>query len=163
MYVDTAIDKRNGNNRKRYLLRTSYRENGKVKKKTIASLCTLKPEEIASLKLALKHKSDLSSLTSVKGAQVMQGKSYGAVFVLKAIAKELGIIKALGTSKEATLALWQIIGRILFQGSRLSLIRALEVHEAEKLLSLPSGISAKQFYNNLSWLEENQLKIEKEN
>ena len=161
MYVDTAIDKRNGNNRKRYLLRTSYRENGKVKKKTIASLCTLKPEEIASLKLALKHKSDLSSLTSVKGAQVMQGKSYGAVFVLKAIAKELGIIKALGTSKEATLALWQIIGRILFQGSRLSLIRALEVHEAEKLLSLPSGISAKQFYNNLSWLEENQLKIEK--
>jgi hypothetical protein len=161
MYVDTAIDNRNGKSRKRYLLRTSYRENGKVKKKTIASLCTLKPEEISSLKLALKHKSDLSVLTSIKGADIEQGKSYGAILILNKIAQELGITKALGNSKEAVLAMWQIIGRVLFQGSRLSLIRALEVHEAEKLLSLPSNISAKQLYSNLSWLEENQLKIEK--
>ena len=81
--------------------------------------------------------------------------------ILNKIAQELGITKALGNSKEAVLAMWQIIGRVLFQGSRLSLIRALEVHEAEKLLSLPSNISAKQLYSNLSWLEENQLKIEK--
>ena len=119
MYVDTATYIRSGKTHKRYLLRTSYRENGKVKKKTIASLCTLTPDEISSLKLALQHKSDLSALTSIKGAEVIQGKSFGAIIVLKAIADELGITKALGNSKEAVMAMWQIIGRVLFQGSRL--------------------------------------------
>ena len=62
MYVDTATYERSGKIHKRYLLRASYRENGKVKKKTIASLCSLSASEISSLKLALKHKSDLSTL-----------------------------------------------------------------------------------------------------
>ena len=161
MYVDTATYIRSGKTHKRYLLRTSYRENGKVKKKTIASLCTLTPDEISSLKLALQHKSDLSALTSIKGAEVIQGKSFGAVIALKTIADELGITKALGNSKEAVIAMWQIMGRVLFQGSRLSLLRMLDIHEAEKILSVPNNLSAKQLYTNLSWLEQNQLKIEK--
>ena len=161
MYVDTATYTRSGKTHKRYLLRTSYRENGKVKKKTIASLCTLTPDEISSLKLALQHKSDLSALTSIKGVEVIQGKSFGAIIVLKAIADELGITKALGNSKEAVMAMWQIMGRVLFQGSRLSLLRMLDIHEAEKILSVPNNLSAKQLYTNLSWLEQNQLKIEK--
>ena len=161
MYVDTATYTRSGKTHKRYLLRTSYRENGKVKKKTIASLCTLTPDEISSLKLALQHKSDLSALTSIKGAEVIQGKSFGAVIALKTIADELGITKALGNSKEAVIAMWQIMGRVLFQGSRLSLLRMLDIHEAEKILSVPNNLSAKQLYTNLSWLEQNQLKIEK--
>ena len=79
MYVDTATYVRSGKTHKRYLLRTSYRENGKVKKKTIASLCSLTQNEIDSLKLALKHKSDLSTLSSIKSAEVRQGKGKGAV------------------------------------------------------------------------------------
>ena len=161
MYVDTATYKRSGKIHKRYLLRASYRENGKVKKKTIASLCSLSTSEISSLKLALKHKSDLSTLTSIKDAKIEQGKSYGAIIALKSIADELGITKALGNSKEGILALWQVIGRVLFQGSRLSLLRALEVHDAEDMLGLPKDLSAKQLYSNLSWLENNQLSIEK--
>ena len=39
MYVDTATYERSGKIHKRYLLRASYRENGKVKKKTIAKSC----------------------------------------------------------------------------------------------------------------------------
>ena len=73
MYVDTATYERSGKIHKRYLLRASYRENGKVKKKTIASLCSLSASEISSLKLALKHKSDLSTLTSIKNAKIEQG------------------------------------------------------------------------------------------
>ena len=110
MYVDTATYERSGKIHKRYLLRASYRENGKVKKKTIASLCSLSASEISSLKLALKHKSDLSTLTSIKNAKIEQGKSYGAIIALKSIADELGITKALGHSKEGILALWQVIG-----------------------------------------------------
>lgn len=161
MYVDTATYVRSGKTHKRYLLRTSYRENGKVKKKTIASLCSLTQNEIDSLKLALKHKSDLSTLSSIKSAEVRQGKSYGAVVALKSLADELGITKALGNSKEGVIALWQVIGRVLFQGSRLSLLRALEVHAADDVLGLPKDLTAKQLYTNLTWLEQNQLAIEK--
>ena len=60
MYVDTATYIRSGKAHKRYLLRESFRENGKVKKKTIASLCKLKQEDIDALKLALKHRKGLS-------------------------------------------------------------------------------------------------------
>jgi hypothetical protein len=66
MYVDTATYIRSGKAHKRYLLRESFRENGKIKKKTIASLCKLKQEDIDALKLALKHKKDLQSLQSIK-------------------------------------------------------------------------------------------------
>ena len=77
MYVDTATYERSGKIHKRYLLRASYRENGKVKKKTIASLCSLITSEISSLKLALKHKSDLSTLTSIKNAKLSKVKVMG--------------------------------------------------------------------------------------
>ena len=51
--------------------------------------------------------------------------------------------------------------RVLFQGSRLLLLRALEIHDAEDMLGLPKDLSAKQLYSNLNWLENNQLSIEK--
>ncbi len=161
MYVDTAPYIRSGKKHKRHLLRESYRENGKVKKRTIASLCGLKEEEIRAMKLALKHKSELHSLASIKDLEPAQGKSYGAVVLIKKIAEELGIANALGKGTKGKLALWQVIGRVLFQGSRLSLIRALEVHAAKELLSLEE-VTAKKLYNNLSWIEKNQTGIEKE-
>ena len=90
MYIDTATYIRSGKAHKRYLLRESFWENGKVKKKTIASLCKLNQEEIDAMKLALKHKRDLQSLQSIKAASVIQGKSYGAILALQKIAKEMG-------------------------------------------------------------------------
>ena len=91
----------------------------------------------------------------------VQGKSYGAILLIKKIAKELGILKALGNNESGKLALWQVIGRVLFQGSRLSLIRALDVHAAQELLSLKE-VTAKKIYTNLSWVEKNQIHIEQE-
>lgn len=159
MYVDTATYVRSGKKHKRYLLRESYREEGKVKKRTIASLCSLSEEEIKAIKLALKHKSDLSNLTNLQSIESSQGKSFGAILLIQKIAQDLGITKALGSSKEGKLALWQIMGRILFQGSRLRLVRALDVHAAQELLSM-GEVTAKKLYNNLSWIENKQNDIE---
>jgi hypothetical protein len=68
MYI--AVNKPMGKtNKKIYdsiLLRESYRENGKVKKRTIANLSHCSPEEIAAMKLALKHKESLCVLGSIK-------------------------------------------------------------------------------------------------
>ena len=49
-----------------YLLRESYREDRKVKRRTIANLSHCSKEEIEAMRLALKHKKDLSELVSVK-------------------------------------------------------------------------------------------------
>ena len=89
MYVDSATYLSHGKPYKRHLLRHSFRKDGKVKKKTIASLCGLSEEEVGAIKLALKHKKDLQSLQSIKAASVMQGKSYGAILALQNIERQL--------------------------------------------------------------------------
>ncbi len=61
------------------LLRESYREGGKVKKRTIANLSGCTPEEIAAIKLALKHKDDLGALGSLNSVELQEGLSVGAV------------------------------------------------------------------------------------
>ena len=161
MYVDSASYMSHGKPYRRHLLRHSFRKDGKVKKKTIASLCGLSEEEVDAIKLALKHKRNLQSLDSINDSSVSQGKSYGAILALEKVAKELGIVEALGSSKESRLALWQVIGRTLFQGSRLSLIRAMDIHAAEDLFSISGDLTAKMLYSNLSWIEKSQEEIEK--
>ena len=79
------------------LLRESYRENGKVKKRSIANLSHCTAEEIAAIKLALKNKGDLGALESIKeGVELKEGRSVGAVWTLYQLAKTLGMEKALG-------------------------------------------------------------------
>jgi hypothetical protein len=46
MHLDISTLQRNGRTYKRVLLRTSYRENGKVKKRTLANLSACSDEEI---------------------------------------------------------------------------------------------------------------------
>jgi len=161
MYVDSATYLSHGKPYKRHLLRHSFRKDGKVKKKTIASLCGLSEEEVSAVKLALKHKKNLQLLQDTKGASVMQGKSYGAILTLQKIAKEMGIANALGNTDNGKMALWQVIGRALFQGSRRSLVKATEIHAAKDLLDIPENLTANMLYSNLSWIEKNQEEMEK--
>ena len=66
----------------------------------IANFSGLSDEVLAAVKLALKHKDDLSALVDVKEVEVAQGMRIGAVICLQAIAVRLGIVKALGTDRQ---------------------------------------------------------------
>jgi hypothetical protein len=163
MYI--AVNKPMGKtNKKIYdsiLLRESYRENGKVKKRTIANLSHCSPEEIAAMKLALKHKESLCVLGSIKeSVTIKEGLSIGAVWCVYNTAKQLGIEKALRNSHEGKLALWQIIARVINQGSRLSAVRLAQTHAACDILGIEKGFNEGSLYDNLGWLCENQEKIE---
>ncbi len=143
------------------LLRRSYRENGKIKKETIANLSKCPREEIEAIKLALKYKDDLSKLGSLKeSVELQEGLSVGAVWTVYQVAKKLGIEKALGTSFEGKLALWQVIARTIDQGSRLSAVRLANVHAACDVLGIDKGFDENNLYDNLKWLANNQEKIE---
>jgi hypothetical protein len=65
MYVDTSTITHNGKTYTRHLLRESYRERGQVKHRTLANLSPCAPEAIEAIRLALRHKHDLSHLGAV--------------------------------------------------------------------------------------------------
>jgi hypothetical protein len=144
------------------LLRESYRENGKVKNRTIASLTKCNPQEIAAIQLALEHKDDLTVLASLRDSvELQEGPSVGAVWIVYQIAKCLGIEKALGISFDGKLALWQVIARVIEQGSRLSAVRLAKVHAACDILQMQRGFDENDLYDNLKWLSQHQEKIER--
>jgi hypothetical protein len=143
------------------LLRESYREDGKVKKRTIANLSNCTPDEIAAITLALKHKDDLSQLVNIRDdIELHEGLSIGALWVVYQVARRLGIEKALGEGLEGKLALWQVIARVLDQGSRLSAVRLAKVHAACEVLQISQGFTEDNLYQNLSWLSDHQEQIE---
>ena len=143
-----------------YLLRETFREDGKVKHRTIANLSGCSEPEIEAMRLALKHKNDLSQLISVTEAvSLRQGLSVGAVWLIFDMAKQLGITEALGNSRQGKLALWQVMARVIDQGSRLSAVRLAGSHAACDILGLES-FHEDDLYENLDWLDENQAKIE---
>ena len=144
------------------LLRESYREGGKVKKRTIANLSRCTPGEIAAIKLALRYKEDLTVLGSLTEAvELQEGLSIGAVFTVSQVGKELGIEKALGTDFEGKLAFWQVIARVLDQGSRLSAVRLAKMHGVGDVLGMGRGFDENNLYENLGWLAEHQEEIER--
>jgi hypothetical protein len=162
MFVDSSTSRLNGETYTRHLLRETYREDGKVKHRTIANLSHCKAEEVEAVRLALRHKSDLGRMLASAGEagpELKQGPSVGAVWVVSQLACELGLVAALGSDRQGKLALWQIIARVLDQGSRLSAVRLAGGHAAGAALVMV-GFDEDDLYANLDWLADNQAEIE---
>ena len=162
MFVDSSVTRLNGKTYARHLLRETYREDGKVKHRTLANLTHCKPEEVEAIRLALKHKGDLGRMLASageSGPELKQGPSVGAVWVLSQLARELGVVAALGSDRQGKLALWQIIARVLDQGSRLSAVRLAGGHAVGAALGMV-GFDEDGLYDNLDWLADNQAEIE---
>jgi len=68
MYLDTSSITIKGKTYTRCLLRESYRQGKKVKHNTVANLSNCSEEEIAAIRLALRHKKNLSEFI-VSGAR----------------------------------------------------------------------------------------------
>ena len=161
MYLDEAINKAKGY--KRYLLRESYRENGQVRHRTMANLSNCAKEEIEAIRLALKHMGNLSKLlAATESVSLKQGLSVGGVWLIYDMARQLGIVKTLGNSRQGKLALWQVIARVIDQGSRLSAARLASHHAACDIIGLDE-FNEDDLYANLDWLMQNQSQIEKTN
>ena len=164
MYLDTVKNKQGDKVYTRYLLRESYREGKKVKHRTIANLSHCSPDEIEAVRLALKHKKQLTELLdgtakTCEGETLKQGLSVGAVWVIADIARQIGITAALGNTSEGKRALWQVIARVIDQGSRLSAVRLAGYHSACDIVGL-GKFNEDHLYANLDWLAGNQATIE---
>src|ERR1700678_551314 len=140
MYLDRSKTTVHGKTYHRVLLRQSFRQDGKVKHRTVANLSACSDEEINAIALAFQHKKNLDSLhpPSPGPLHLRQGLCFGAVWVLHQLARRTGLIAALGSDRQGTLALWQVIARALDQGSRLSAVRLACAHAACDVLGLES-------------------------
>jgi hypothetical protein len=101
------------------LLRTSYRENGKVKHKNIASLPGLSLEQLRAMQSALQNKT-----VPKEEFKILSSREYGASHAAYSIIREIGLHSAIYSQHrqewvKAVIAM--IIGRLVFQGSKLSL------------------------------------------
>jgi len=112
------------------------------------------------MRLALRHKEALEQLGTIQDAVTLkQGVSFGAVWTVYHVARRLGIAKALGTTREGKLALWQVIARVIDQGSRLSAVRLAMSHAACDVLGLGT-FDEDALYENLDWLAGAQAFVE---
>ena len=160
MYVDISTITRNGKRYTRYLLRESYRAQGQVKHRTLANLSTCSLEEIEAIRWALRHKHAFPPVDTAPDHLVLrQGLSVGALWLVYAVAQQVGIVRALGTTRAGQLALWQVLARVLAQGSRLSAVRLAGMHAVCDVLGL-GKFNEEDLYENLDWLCNQQTTIE---
>ena len=149
MYI-TSIPNRNSP--PAILLRESYREDGKVKTRTLANVTNWKPEVIEAIRQAAKGE-------FAPGGDPVSGVIFGVLFVLKQLADRLGISNALGKNQEAFRVLLLVLARIDHAGSRLSAVRWATHHATADILGL-TAFDENHLYDALDWLAVRQEKIE---
>jgi hypothetical protein len=145
------------------LLRESYREAGKVKKRTLLNLSDWPHERIAGFKALLKGGTvipqDQDAIT------IIRSLPHGHVDAVLGTARKIGLDRLLGPDgnrcRDLTLAL--VVSRILDPGSKLAAARALSPDTATSSLGeqLALGVvDEDELYSALDWLAVRQPAIE---
>lgn len=152
---------KNGKSYKTAYLRQSVRVGRKVESHIVANLSHCSEAELDAIEWALKHKGKLARAKESLGpVQLKEGLSVGAVWAVTEVARRRGIEAALGEDFMGKLALWQVVARVLDQGSRLSAVRLAQLHAAGDALGLERGFDENDLYENLHWLAAHQEAIE---
>jgi transposase len=154
MYVATIP---NRNSPPAVLLRETFRQDGKVKNRTLANLTHWPAARLEALRRLLRGEFDQAADLSL-GPQL--GPVFGLLFVLKRIAEGLGISAVLGHSRLAKLGLFLVLARVAHQGSRLSAVRWAEDQAVEEVLGL-GKFDEDDLYGALDDLAGRQERIEK--
>ena len=161
MYIAITRKKYKDTYHQQILLRESYRENGKVKTRTIANFTNQPKDQVDAIAAALKNKDKIVITTENQG----QGKTVGLSLVIMFIMNMLDIIKAIGKTYEAKIALVLIVARVAIQSSRLQalfwakgedkILYLLKFSKEEK-----EKLNKKTIYLGLDYLYDNQEIIE---
>jgi len=161
MHIDDQTYQRDGKTYRRVLVRKSYKENDKYKKKTVLNLSDWDEEYIQAFKIALNHSDNISRIQQLAKGKSKKGKSFALPYVLNTISRRIGIKQALGNSKKGKLAQWMVMARLINQGSRLSAVRLANQYAVEPVLDLPL-FNEDNLYSTLDWIYDRKSDIEKQ-
>ena len=166
MFIAEVVSKgKRGKSYTSILLRESYRVGSKVKSKTLAVLTQLPAHVLEAVRRAIAQPSDsLSGLakTSEGSLRLRAAQSFAALWTVDQVAQQLGIRKALGVTREAELAYWQVLARVLRPGtSLLAMVRLASTCAAAAILGWRLAFTEDDLYANGSWLEGRHAVIER--
>jgi hypothetical protein len=140
------------------LLRRSYRQDGKVKKETLANLSHLPPEAIDAIRRVLAGE----TLMNVQDAfAIERSLPAGHVNAALSMAGRLQLPKLLDRSacRERDLCMAMIVGRVICPGSKLGMVRTLAQSTLASELGV-AGADEDDLYAAMDWLLERQDRIE---
>jgi transposase len=137
------------------LLRESFREDSKVKNRTLANLSSWPAARIDALRRLLRGEFDHLSASAPTC-----GPIFGVLHALHQVASALGLAGALGQKRLGKLALFLVLARVAHQGSRLSSVRWARDHAVAEVLGL-SNFDEDDLYAALDDLCARQDMIEK--
>ena len=155
-----------GRRYKSILLRESYRQGARVKSRTLAVLTRLPAWLIEVIRQALAAGPADSVEGLVQGSggtlALRTGESFGGCWLVAQLTRRLGIDQALGVTRSAELARWQVIARVLRPGtSLLAMVRLANTCAAAAVLRWRRPFTEEDLYANGTWLQERQAIIEK--
>lgn len=170
MFIDTIPNRKSP---PAILLRESYREGGRVKKRTLANLSKLPAELIEGIS-ALVAGGRVSAPdaagkgASASGFEIVRSLPHGHVAAVRGTIRKLGLDRTLQGRTEVERRVRDIIEalivhRIIAPGSKLAFHRALQPETATSSLALSIGlvdVAEREVYAALDWLLTQQSRIE---
>jgi len=161
MYIEAVA---NRNSPPAVLLRESYREDGKVRKRTLANLSCLSDEVIEGLKVLLRGGVAVASAAEV--FSVDRSLPHGHVAAVLGSARGCGASSWFGSAPKELqpLLLAMLTARVIAPASKLATHRLLHDDTASSSLGRVLGVgqcSADELYRALDWLHEAQPGIER--
>lgn len=147
------------------LLRQSYREGKKVRKRTLANLTHWRPEHVEGLQVLLKGGTAIHSLDDA--FSIERSLPHGHVAAVLGTVRKLGLDKLIapGHSRQRKLVLAMVVERLVTPRSKLAVARALSEPSCGSSLSeeLCLGqVDEDELYGAMDWLLERQDAIEKQ-
>jgi hypothetical protein len=149
------------------LLRESYRENGKVRTRTIANISHLRPAQIDALRSSLSGAGSAPRLSLPDSFRIDRSRPHGHVAAVLGSLRKLQLPAILDprSSRQRDLVLAMICARILDPASKLATARGLHsdtLHSSlGESLSLDSADET-ELYAAMDWLLARQPRIERE-
>lgn len=161
MYIAYTRKKYKDTYHEQILLRESYREEGKVKSRTIANLTNQPKDQVEAIAVALKSKNN----PLISADKQFQGVGIGLSLIIWFFMKQLLVVKVLGKSFEAKVAMVLIAARITLQSSRLQALYWAK--EEDKILDIvgfsdeeKNRLNDKSIYQELDYAYNNKERIE---
>jgi transposase len=149
------------------LLRESYRENGKVKTRTLANITHLGAQKIEALRLALTGSSHAAGLPLPDSFRIARSLPHGHVAAILGCLRKLQLDSILDpvSSRHRDLVIAMIVARIIEPASKLATARGLHSdtlhHSLGEVLELDSADET-ELYQAMDWLLPQQARIEQE-
>ena len=90
MYIERVKKKAGEKTHVQVLMRHSYRDKGRVRKRTVCNLTHFPPKQVQAIEWALQHPDEVETAMALGGGElkVREGKSIGAVW---AVARQRGV------------------------------------------------------------------------